>query len=120
MNAANLALRFLLELAALSGFGILAWSKFDGWWRYLAVIIIVAVVMTIWGVFAVPDDPSRSGNAPIPVPGILRLVLEIAILVGGAYAFHGSGHSYVALILAALIALHYALSGERIAWLLQQ
>lgn len=120
MNAMNLALRFLLEIAALGGFGVFAWSRFDGWWRYLAVIVVVAAVMTVWGVFAVPNDPSRSGNAPIPVPGILRLGLEFAILLGGAYAFHRTGYSYFALAMTALVLVHYALSGERIAWLLQQ
>jgi hypothetical protein len=120
MHPANLALRFVLEIAALGGFGALAWRMSEGWWRYGAVIVVVAVVMTLWGVFAVPDDPSRSGNAPVPVSGLLRLGLELAVLLGGAAAFYWAGYTTPALVLAALVALHYALSGERLAWLLQQ
>ncbi len=42
MQPANLALRFFLEIAALGGFGIFAWSLFSGLWRYLAVIIVTS------------------------------------------------------------------------------
>jgi len=120
MHPVNLALRFLLELAALGGFGVLAWRMADGWWRYIAVIAVLALLMTLWGVFAVPGDPSRSGNAPFPIPGSLRLALELALLLGGAYALYWAGHNLAAVTLVGLVVIHYALSGERIVWLLQQ
>jgi hypothetical protein len=120
MNAVNLALRFLLEIAALGGFGVLAWRLSDGWWRYLVVILVLLILMTLWGVFAVPDDPSRSGNAPIPVPGLVRLGLELVILLGGGVAFYFAGHGFAGIALMALVLLHYALSFDRLTWLLQQ
>ena len=120
MHSANLILRFLLELAALSGFAVLAWNLTEGVGRFVAVVIIVALVGAIWATFAVPDDPSRSGNAPVPVPGALRLCLEFAVLFGGAWAFHASGHTWVGLSICALIVVHYLWWAERIAWLLQQ
>jgi hypothetical protein len=120
MHPLNLALRFFLEVAALGGFGVLAWRSSEGGWRYLTVIAVLALLMTLWGVFAVPGDPSRSGNAPVPVSGSVRLVLELAVLLGGAGAFYWAGHNLAAFALAALVLIHYALSGERIAWLLQQ
>lgn len=120
MNPINLALRFFLEIAALGGFAVLAWHISVGWWRYLAVLVVLIVLMTLWGVFAVPDDPSRSGNAPIPVPGSVRLGLELAILLGGGIAFSYAGQSIVGAALIALVLLHYALSLDRIGWLLQQ
>jgi hypothetical protein len=86
----------------------------------LAVIVALACVMTLWGVFAVPGDPSRSGNAPIPVSGVIRLGLELIILLGGACAFYWADHTYAAYTLAGSVILHYASSGERVAWLLQQ
>ena len=76
--------------------------------------------MALWGVFAVPDDPSRSGNAPVPVPGVVRLFLELAILLGGAYAWYLAGYTLFAGIFGTLIAFHYFLSAERVGWLLQQ
>ena len=120
MNAANLALRFFLEIAALGGFAVLAWNLSEGWVRYLAVLIALVVLMTLWGVFAVPDDPSRSGNAPVPVPGLVRLGLELAILLGGGIALYLAGFGLAGSALAALVVLHYALSLDRINWLLQQ
>ena len=93
MNAANLILRFLLELAALVGFAILAWHTTSGWWRLFVALIVVLIAIALWGVFAVPDDPNRSGNAPVPVPGAVRLVLELVILFGGAYAWHWSSRA---------------------------
>ena len=74
--------------------------------------------MALWGTFAVPDDPSRSGGAPVPVPGLIRLVLELIILFGGALAFALSGYREAGIALAVLIALHYAISVERIIWLI--
>jgi hypothetical protein len=119
MHPLNLALRFFLEIAALGGFAILAWQLTEGWWRLITAAVALACIMTLWGVFAVPGDPSRSGNAPIPVSGMIRLGLELAVLLGGAYALYWSGHIYAAYALAGLVILHYALSIERITWLLQ-
>jgi hypothetical protein len=120
MNTANLVLRFLLELAALAGFATWSWHATSGWRRFLLALFVVIVVMALWSIFAVPDDPSRSGSAPVPIPGAARLVLEWAILLGAAYAWHLSGYTLVAGITAALVIFHYLLSVDRIMWLLQQ
>ncbi len=118
MHPANLALRFAVELAALAGFAVLAWTMASGWLRPVAAIFAVLVAAALWTTFNVPGDPSRSGAAPVVVPGLVRLILELAILLGGVLAFHLAGQSWPALILAGLIALHYALSFERLRWLL--
>lgn len=73
-----------------------------------------------WVVFNVIGDPSRSGAAPIEVPGWTRLAIELAILAAGAVAFAIAGRLVVALVDAALIVFHYALSWPRIRWLLQR
>ncbi len=120
MHNANLILRFLLELAALAGFAFWAWSLTTGYWRVLEAAAIVVALGAVWATFAVPNDPSRSGNAPVPVPGMLRLILEFAVLLGGALAFHMAGYPRAGIVLAVLVLVHYALSMERITWLLQQ
>ncbi len=120
MRAANLALRFGLELASLAGWAALAFSVSAGAWRYGLAIAAIAGIATLWGVFAVPGDPSRSGNAPVPVPGIVRLVLELAILLGGAWGWSVAGFARTALVIAMLVVVHYALSGPRIRWLMQR
>ncbi|MEP1207387.1 MAG: DUF2568 domain-containing protein [Rhizobiaceae bacterium] len=120
MNATNLALRFLLELAALSGLAVGASGLADGLSRYSLAVLAVGVAATLWGVFAVPGDPSRSGRAPVPVPGAVRLVLELVVLLGGAGGWHLGGFTLVAGVLAALVIAHYLMSRERILWLLRQ
>ncbi len=120
MHPANLALRFLLEIAALAGFAVAAWSWASGVWRYLAAAALFVVLGFLWTTFAVPDDPSRSGHAPVRVSGTVRLILELLVLFGGAFALLLAGHGWTALLLAALIAVHYAISIERIGWLLEQ
>ena len=116
----NLGLRFLLELAAVAGFAIAGWRLSPPPWHWVAAVALPVVAVVIWGVFNVPGDPSRSGAAPVPVPGVVRLLLELAILVGGAFALWLSGYRAASIILAVLIVAHYLLSIDRIAWLLRR
>ena len=116
----NLAVRFVLEIAALVAIGYWGWTQHDGFVRYLLAIGGPLLAAILWATFAVPDDPSRSGKAPIPVPGIIRLALELALFAFAAWALYDAGNSLLALILAAVVVVHYALSYDRIAWLLRQ
>jgi hypothetical protein len=74
-NPLNLALRFLLEVLGLLALGYWGWNKAEGIFRYLLALGIPIIAAAIWGTFRVPNDP---GKAPVRVPGILRLVIEIA------------------------------------------
>lgn len=114
----NLALRFILEVAALFAFGYWGWTQHEGIWRYVWAAGLVIAATAIWGTFAVPDDPSRSGRAPVPVPGPLRLALELAFFAAGAWAFFAAGQPVWGIILGATTLVHYALSYDRIRWLL--
>ena len=116
----NLTLRFLLELAALGGLGYWGWTQHAGLPRWMLGIGLPIAAAVLWGTFAVPDDPSRSGNAPIPTPGWLRLVLELLLLGGGAWALAAAGQNTAAWIMAVITLLHYAASLDRITWLLKQ
>lgn len=115
----NLAFRFLLELAALAALGYWGWTQHAGPWRWLWALGLPLVVAVVWGTFAVPDDPSRSGQAPVPIPGLLRLLLELALFAAAVLALIAAGRPYAGLLLAALVLLHYALSYDHVRWLLQ-
>lgn len=65
-----------------------------------------------------PEDPSRSGAAPIPVPGVIRLPLELAFFGFAGWSLYASGAQTLGLILGAAVLVHYALSYDRIKWLL--
>ncbi|MFD4431140.1 YrdB family protein [Nocardia sp. NPDC058497] len=118
LNPAMLAARFLLELIAIASFGVYGWRAFDSPWRYLLVVVLPIAAAALWGTFAVPDDPSRGGAAPVPVPGAVRLVVEFAVLFGGAVALWGAGLSRLALISAAVLVAYQLLAYDRVLWLL--
>ena len=73
----NLLLRFLLELCVLAVAGYWGWSVSEGFTRFLLLLGVPLLLAVVWGTFAVPSDPSRSGRAPIPVPGVVRLLIEL-------------------------------------------
>ena len=116
----NLALRFLLEIAALVAIGYWGFSQHTGIWRFIIGIGGPLLAAVLWGTFAVPDDPSRSGKAPVPIPGVIRLVLELSLFGFAAWALYDAGSTMLALIMAGLTIVHYALSYDRVAWLIPQ
>jgi hypothetical protein len=118
-NPANLALRFILELAVLFALGYWGWTQHAGIWRFVWSIGLVGLAAIVWGTFAVPDDPSRSGNAPVPVPGFLRLIIEMVIFAAGVWAFYAAGLPLIALVFGILTLIHYAISYDRLIWLLK-
>ncbi|MDI2124889.1 YrdB family protein [Yinghuangia seranimata] len=117
----NLALRLFLELASFAAFGWAGWELAGGGivGVLLAVVLPVAA-MAAWGTFAVVGDPSRSGKAPVPVPGWLRLVVEYAVFGGACVLLAAAGAVVLAVVLAALNVLHLAFAIPRTRWLLRQ
>ena len=116
----NLAIRFLLELSALLAMGVWGWRQSAGWLRFLLAIGIPIIAAAVWGTFAVAGDPSRSGAAPIAVPGILRLVIELAFFSFATWAIYDLGFTGLSWVLGIIVALHYIVSYDRILWLIKQ
>ena len=114
-NPINLTLRFLLELAALASMGYWGWQQRGNWLRFVLAIGIPALAAVIWGTFRVPDDP---GNAPVPVPGPLRLALEVAFFGFTVWALFDSGATTLGWIMAATLVIHYLASYDRVMWLI--
>jgi hypothetical protein len=119
-NPVNLAVRFLLEIAGLAALGWWGWSQGDGILRFVLALGIPILAAVLWGTFAVPDDPSRSGKAPVPVPGIVRLVLELAFFAAATWALFATGLTTLAWIYGVVVLIHYAVSYDRILWLVRQ
>ena len=116
----NLTIRFLLELATLLAMGVWGWRQGEGWVRFVLAVGIPIIVAVVWGVFAVPNDPSRSGAAPVAVPGILRLAIELAVFVFAIWALYDLGYTGLSWILGIIVAIHYITSYDRIRWLIAQ
>ena len=120
-NPANLVFRFLLEIAAYGAIGFWGWQQAENILLKIALAIGLPVMAAVlWGTFAVPDDPSRSGKAPVAVPGILRLIMELAFFAFAIWALYNGGYTGLSWALGILVAIHYVASYDRILWLLRQ
>ena len=119
-NPLNLALRFVLEIAALFALGYWGWTQHEGLWRFVWSIGLVVLAAVIWGTFAVPGDPSRSGNAPVQVPGAVRFVIEMVLFTAGTWAFIAAGQPIWGAALGILTLIHYVLSYDRVIWLFKR
>lgn len=111
----NLILRFTLELMALAAFSAWGWMNF-GWSAAIGVPVIVA---GLWGIFAVPGDPSRSGKAPVAIPGWLRLIVELGVFYCAAWALFEIDQITFSIALSVFTTLHYSLSFDRLGWLIR-
>ena len=116
----NLAIRFLLEVSALLSMGIWGWRHSEGPFRFVLALGIPLILAAVWGTFAVPNDPSRSGAAPIVVLGIIRLVIELSVFALATWALYDLGYTRISWILGLIVALHYIVSYDRVTWLIAQ
>lgn len=115
----NLALRFALEIIAL---GALAWwgrTYAPDWSGWLLACLLPLAAATLWGVFRFPGEAGRSGKVPVPVPGWLRLALELAYFSLAIFAFWAVGALGLSLAYAAVVVLHYAVSWKRLVLMLR-
>ncbi len=117
-NPINLAVRFLLEIFSLVIIGIWGWKQSDNWERCVLAISLPVIAAVIWGTFAVANDPSRSGNAPVAVSGLIRLCIEFLFFGFATWALYNMESNYLSLALAAIVLVHYGFSYDRVYWLL--
>lgn len=116
----NLMIRFILEIIALLAVGFWGWKRFDGFLQFILGVGLPLAMTVIWGVFAVPEDPSRSGKARVPISGILRLILEFSFFTIAVWSLFDLGYDKLSYILGGLIIIHYLVSYDRISWLLSK
>lgn len=115
-NPLNLAIRFLLEMGALFATGRYFYTE----GHTLIGILIPLAMMTLWAVFAVPNDRSRSGKTVVAISGTLRLVLETAFFLLPVCLLWLQNEHLAAIIFGLVVLMHYLFSIDRIKWLLQQ
>ena len=116
----NLAIRFLLELSMLGALGWWGSAREAPVMRWVAAIGLPLLAATVWGVFAVAGDPSRSGRTLVATPGWLRIAIELSLFALGVAALWQLEARRLAFALGVVVGLHYAASCDRLAWLLRQ
>jgi len=101
-RAANLTLKFLLELAALAAFA--TWgASVDG--TGVAVLLgvgIPVVVAALWSRFAAPKSPRR-------LPARARVPFELAVFALAALSLFAAGHRSLAIAFSAAVVVNAVL-----------
>jgi hypothetical protein len=108
--AANLALRFLLEIAALLAMGIGAWTLGTGLMQPIFGIGLPLLAAALWAIFRVTGD---GGKPVVETPPLLRLLFELAFFGLAVALLWIGGRSQWAMVLGALILIHYAIGYDR-------
>jgi hypothetical protein len=112
----NLLLRFPLEIATLVAVGYSGFGQHTGIWRFLLSIGFPVITAVRWATFAVPGDPTRSSRAPVPIPGVLRMVLELSASGFTLWMLYDADSLLLGLILESITVSHYALWYNLVAW----
>jgi F0F1-type ATP synthase assembly protein I len=111
----NLIVRFLLEIAAIVVFVRWGW-KHTGVAGYVLALLLPLTAMAIWGVFRVPGDP---GNAPVAISGTIRLLIEAVFFSAAIIMLFKMESKSYGFAFFGIIILHYLVSYDRVARLLQ-
>jgi len=109
-NPINLSVRFLLEIAMLVILGLWGWRLTTAWCHYIYVIGIPLNAAILWGIFRIPNDPKP---APVAIPGILRLLLELGLFGLSVWILFDMKYDKLACIIAIIVILHYIISYDR-------
>jgi hypothetical protein len=117
-HPAGLAVRLVLELGALAADGWAGWHLASGAGRYPLVVLLPLLAATLWGVFNVPGDPSRNGEAPIPVPGPIRLAVEWTVFGSAVLLLAATGAPLAAGCFAVVLVGYHLTAFDRVRWLL--
>jgi hypothetical protein len=100
IKGANLALRFLLELCALVSLGYWCFKPGSEAIAKVALGIGVPLVAAVaWGVFVAP-------RAPVALPGVLVLLLQVMVFGSAAAGLAATGHRTLALAFAVVVAIN--------------
>lgn len=98
---------------------ISSWARtqFPGAPGIVLMIVLPLLAAAAWGTFNVKDDTSRSGKAPVPVPGWVRLLLEFTLFGSEIWALYPLQPT-LGWILGAVTLAHSIFSYNRTVWLL--
>ncbi|MGW8314987.1 MAG: YrdB family protein [Bacteroidales bacterium] len=116
----NLLFRLLLELTAIVVFGAWGYHLSDNWTRFMLALLVPLFFAALWGIFAVPGDPSRSGKTVIPTPGKVRLILELLFFSAATGMISALTKPWLAWMFGGIVLIHYIISYDRISWLLNR
>lgn len=120
METISYFLRFVLEVFSIFIFGYFGYSQFNNPWHVIAAIMLPAIAMGMWGVFNVPNDPSRGNHVVVKVPGWVRFMIEMFVFLGAGYCLFELGETTLSASFFILVFFQYITTYKRVIWLLKQ
>jgi hypothetical protein len=103
VSAANLALRFVLELCALAGLGYWGFTTHSGTAAGIALGLgAPALAALAWGAFVAPRRMVETA------PPAVRLLVEVAVFAASATALYAAGAGAAGIALAVVWAINKA------------
>jgi hypothetical protein len=99
LASANLAVKFLLELAALALFGYWGAVVGDGIFAVVLAVAAPALMVVVWGVFAAPRSARR-----LPAPA--RIPLELGVFALACAAGFAAGATVAATVFGVVVVLN--------------
>ncbi len=91
MRALNLALKFLLELAAFAALAVWGWQTGSLLVGLVLAVAAPAVAVVVWGLFAAPRATRR-------LPTRWRVPLELGVFLLSSGALAAAGHPAIAVV----------------------
>jgi hypothetical protein len=99
IKPANLALKFLLELAAFAAFAVWGANVASGAFAVVLAVAAPLAAVLLWARFAAPRSAQR-------LPQSTRIPFELGVFLLAALALLAPGHVVAAIVFAALVALN--------------
>jgi hypothetical protein len=99
MRAANLALKFLLELAAIAALAYWGASAADGVPAVVLAILAPALFIVLWARFAAPRSAHRLPLRP-------RMIFELGLFTLAAFALVAAGAPVLAAVFAVVVVVN--------------
>ena len=109
-----------IQTSALAALGYWGWHQSDGPFRYVLAVGLPLIAAAAWGSFNVAHDPSRSGQAPVPVPRVVRLGLELLLFAFATWTLFDLGLTTLGWVMGIVVLVHYGVSYDRVQWLIRQ
>lgn len=119
LGPAQAGFRFVIEILAITSWAIVGWNLTDRPVRAALAVVLPLVAAVVWGTFRAPGDHG-AGGAPVAVPGVVRLIIELDVLLGAAIAVAVVWRWTFGVALGVAVVAHYATTLPRVRWLLRQ
>lgn len=118
-HPANLILRLLLQIGGLIAVAQWGWVQHTAPLRYVLVIAAPLVLAGLWLIFDVRNDPTRSRQPLVAIPGGARLTLELGCFGLAVWSMIDGQRIFLAIVFIIVVLLHYFWSADRVVWLLR-